>query len=396
MSERHDEPVMPRFGSYDDDDQTASSHATVTDEQPVVPRFSAGVDGSATSASTWEGPPGNTGATGFWSADDKEPIASRSESSAAAADDDSVIVILPEDVVTSDDEDEGLSSSPAGDTPEKSGRGWRAPWSSRGGSDEQDDADEAAIDAELAEADLDTAQVNSAGADVAESDVAESDVAETDVAEADVTEDDLAEGRAAGIDTETPDAETPDITTPDYTTSGMTTSGMTTPGMVPEEVAPAYGSGVAADAGLTGDESIDDAALAGDESIDDAPQFGGAVLADDSDLVGSTAATDLAVDSSPGLGASAGTTGVNGAVADERWREIMVNFVDDPISSVQAAAGLVDDEIAAYTARLAERQQSMRGAWSDSDAADTEALRVALRTYRSFREEFTGLAAKLG
>ncbi len=64
----------------------------------------------------------------------------------------------------------------------------------------------------------------------------------------------------------------------------------------------------------------------------------------------------------------------------------MVGFVDDPLASVEAAAAVIEDEIAAYVARLAARQQSMRSGWGPGQ--DTEMLRIALRGYRDFRARF--------
>jgi hypothetical protein len=68
-------------------------------------------------------------------------------------------------------------------------------------------------------------------------------------------------------------------------------------------------------------------------------------------------------------------------------------FVDDPRTSVELAAGMVDDSTDLHVAALRERQQALRSAWQDTEA-DTEGLRSALQQYRAFwnrLEEFSRL-----
>jgi hypothetical protein len=67
---------------------------------------------------------------------------------------------------------------------------------------------------------------------------------------------------------------------------------------------------------------------------------------------------------------------------DRRWSELQALFVDDPRASVERAARLVNDEIEALV-QAARQQQESLSTWRDTDA-DTEALRNALRSYRTF------------
>jgi len=71
------------------------------------------------------------------------------------------------------------------------------------------------------------------------------------------------------------------------------------------------------------------------------------------------------------------------ATTSTRWHEIQVMFVDDPHSSVELAAGLVDDSIKALVAFVKEQQSSLLAAWQDEDAG-TEELRTAVQHYRAF------------
>jgi hypothetical protein len=69
--------------------------------------------------------------------------------------------------------------------------------------------------------------------------------------------------------------------------------------------------------------------------------------------------------------------------SDVRWHEILAMFVDDPRTSVELAAGLVDDSTEALVTSLKGRQQALLSAWQGNDA-DTEELRTALQQYRAF------------
>jgi hypothetical protein len=69
--------------------------------------------------------------------------------------------------------------------------------------------------------------------------------------------------------------------------------------------------------------------------------------------------------------------------ADARWHEILAMFVDDPRSSVELAAGLVDDSAEALVTFVQERQHALLSAWQGDDAG-TEEMRIALQQYRTF------------
>jgi hypothetical protein len=66
-----------------------------------------------------------------------------------------------------------------------------------------------------------------------------------------------------------------------------------------------------------------------------------------------------------------------------RWNEIQAMFVDDPRSSVELAAGLVDASAEALIASIRQRQRSLPAAWHGDDAG-TEELRIALQQYRIY------------
>jgi len=66
-----------------------------------------------------------------------------------------------------------------------------------------------------------------------------------------------------------------------------------------------------------------------------------------------------------------------------RWQEIQVMFVDDPRTSAELAAALVDDNIRAIISSVKEQQDSLFAAWHGQNAG-TEELRTAVQHYRAF------------
>jgi hypothetical protein len=66
-----------------------------------------------------------------------------------------------------------------------------------------------------------------------------------------------------------------------------------------------------------------------------------------------------------------------------RWQPIQSMFVDDPRSSLELAAGLVDDSVESIVMSVKEQQHSLLSAWQGDDAA-TEELRTTLWQYRAF------------
>ena len=71
------------------------------------------------------------------------------------------------------------------------------------------------------------------------------------------------------------------------------------------------------------------------------------------------------------------------ASPNARWHEIQAMFVDDPHTSAEMAAGLVDDSVQALVASVREQQDSLLAAWH-GDNAGTEELRAAVQHYRAF------------
>jgi hypothetical protein len=73
----------------------------------------------------------------------------------------------------------------------------------------------------------------------------------------------------------------------------------------------------------------------------------------------------------------------DGTSRSTRWQAIQSMFVDDPRSSVELAAGLVDDSVESIVMSVKEQQHSLLSAWQGDDPG-TEELRTALRQYRTF------------
>jgi hypothetical protein len=69
-----------------------------------------------------------------------------------------------------------------------------------------------------------------------------------------------------------------------------------------------------------------------------------------------------------------------------RWEEIQTGFVDEPRHAVEQADQLVAEVIKRIAEVFADERSKLEGQWSKGDQVDTEALRQALRRYRSFFE----------
>ncbi|MET8214085.1 hypothetical protein ABZT51_51525 [Streptomyces sp. NPDC005373] len=67
-----------------------------------------------------------------------------------------------------------------------------------------------------------------------------------------------------------------------------------------------------------------------------------------------------------------------------RWEKIQNTFVDDPREAVQAADSLVASVMQSLATTFDEHKKTLEEQWSQGGQADTEALRTALRHYRSF------------
>ncbi|MFK0284778.1 hypothetical protein ACIQVL_30530 [Streptomyces sp. NPDC090499] len=67
-----------------------------------------------------------------------------------------------------------------------------------------------------------------------------------------------------------------------------------------------------------------------------------------------------------------------------RWEKIQTTFVDDPRNAVQDADSMVANVMQTLAATFDEHKKQLEGQWNQGGDADTEALRTALRHYRSF------------
>jgi hypothetical protein len=118
-----------------------------------------------------------------------------------------------------------------------------------------------------------------------------------------------------------------------------------------------------------------------------APEYEGAANADDAwaepDVADESDADESDADVSEPELTLASPVAEDGTSADERWHEILTMFVDDPRSSVELAAGLVDDSAEALVVFVQERQRALLSTWQGDDAG-TEQMRVALQGYRTF------------
>jgi hypothetical protein len=67
-----------------------------------------------------------------------------------------------------------------------------------------------------------------------------------------------------------------------------------------------------------------------------------------------------------------------------RWDRVQTAFVDEPRNAVQEADQLVDQAIKKLSDVFANERSRLEQQWDRGDDVNTEDLRVALRTYRSF------------
>jgi hypothetical protein len=67
-----------------------------------------------------------------------------------------------------------------------------------------------------------------------------------------------------------------------------------------------------------------------------------------------------------------------------RWGEIQTGFVDDPRHAVEQGDGLVAEVMKRLAESFAEQRAKLEQQWDRGDNVDTENLRVALQSYRSF------------
>jgi hypothetical protein len=67
-----------------------------------------------------------------------------------------------------------------------------------------------------------------------------------------------------------------------------------------------------------------------------------------------------------------------------RWSEIQTSFVDEPRRSVEQADSLVAEVMQRLATVFADERSRLEQQWDRGEDTDTEALRQALRRYRSF------------
>ena len=68
----------------------------------------------------------------------------------------------------------------------------------------------------------------------------------------------------------------------------------------------------------------------------------------------------------------------------ERWREIQLQFVDDPEAAASGAAALVDEAARSLVSAVESRRAALAGPTTDDSEPETERLRLALQRYRDF------------
>ena len=67
-----------------------------------------------------------------------------------------------------------------------------------------------------------------------------------------------------------------------------------------------------------------------------------------------------------------------------RWSDIQASFVDEPRRSVEQADSLVAEVMQRLAQVFSDERGRLEGQWGRGEDTDTEALRQALRRYRSF------------
>jgi len=67
-----------------------------------------------------------------------------------------------------------------------------------------------------------------------------------------------------------------------------------------------------------------------------------------------------------------------------KWDRIQTGFVDEPRSAVQQADELVAQAIKRLAESFASERNRLESHWDRGDQVNTEDLRIALQTYRSF------------
>jgi hypothetical protein len=74
-----------------------------------------------------------------------------------------------------------------------------------------------------------------------------------------------------------------------------------------------------------------------------------------------------------------------------RWDQVQIGFVDDPRRAVQQADELVAQVMKSLAASFAEQRSRLEAGLGQGGQADTEGLRMALHSYRSFFQRLLSL-----
>jgi hypothetical protein len=92
-----------------------------------------------------------------------------------------------------------------------------------------------------------------------------------------------------------------------------------------------------------------------------------------------------------------GAAGAGASSAHEqRWHDVLANFVDDPRGAVLAATELVVSDVSAFVAVLDQRRKNMLNAAPGDHAVSTEDLRQAASAYRAISKQLTASTQALG
>lgn len=74
----------------------------------------------------------------------------------------------------------------------------------------------------------------------------------------------------------------------------------------------------------------------------------------------------------------------------ERWRDLQIQFIDDPDAAVRGARSLITDTVRTLSDRLLAERDTF-DPHQGTDRPDTEAMRVAMRRYREFLDRVLAL-----
>jgi hypothetical protein len=114
--------------------------------------------------------------------------------------------------------------------------------------------------------------------------------------------------------------------------------------------------------------------------------FAGAATATDSQPVNRQAADRSSSERNAAL-----FPGTEAQTFQSRWSDIQASFVDEPRRSVEQADSLVAEVMQRLAQVFADERGRLEGQWDRGEDTDTEALRQALRRYRSFFDRLLSL-----